>query len=326
MNNLYPLKFNPIFLEKIWGGNRIRKELGKNACESLGCGESWEISAIEGQVSVVSNGFLAGNNLEELIEIYMGELVGEKVFDEFGLEFPLLIKFIDAAADLSVQVHPNDEIAKERHGAFGKAEMWYVLDSEDDSMLATGFNQPVSRETYLQKLESKQLGDVLNFEHAEEGDVFYMPAGTVHSIGRGNLLAEIQQTSDITYRIYDFDRRDKNGNARELHTDLALDAIDFEYPREYKKEYQAKSNESNQIVDCKYFKTNILEFNKKIDKDIYELDSFVIYIGIEGVCSLNYNDSEENIKKGDVVLVPASINQYILMPKSSSVKLLEVHL
>jgi len=286
MEGLYPLKFSPIYKDKIWGGDKIKSILDKDFGNLPNCGESWEISGVEENISVVTNGFLAGNSLDELIEVYMGDLVGDKVFEDFGIEFPLLIKFIDANDDLSIQVHPNDEMAKKRHNAFGKTEMWYVIQADKGSKLQVGFNKQVDKDEYLEKLEDNQLTDILNFEEVKAGDVYFIPAGRVHAIGKGILLAEIQQTSDITYRIYDYDRRDKDGNPRELHTDLALDAIDFTLYPEYKTNYQPQINESSELVKCKYFTTNSLEINAVVEKDYNELDSFVIYIYIKGTVKI----------------------------------------
>lgn len=326
MNHLYPLKFKPIYLDKIWGGQKIRTELGKDFGNLPNCGESWEISGVPGNVSVVSNGFLAGNELEELIEVYMGDLVGDHVYDKFGLGFPLLIKFIDANDDLSVQVHPNDELAKERHQSYGKTEMWYVLQADRGARLNCGFNKPLDANEYLQKLSSGQLMDILNFVEVKAGDVFFMPAGRVHAIGKGILVAEIQQTSDVTYRIFDYNRKDASGKERELHTDLALAAIDFTYHDNYRTEYQTERNKSSEVVRCDYFKTNILEFDQTIEKDIYEWDSFVIYICLEGEYEIIGQDVTEKAQKGETVLIPASMNQFRLKPLSPEVKLLEVHL
>lgn len=326
MEGLYPLKFTPIYKDKIWGGNKIRSVLNKDFGSLPNCGESWELSGVEGNVSVVSNGYLAGNTLEELIEIYMGDLVGEKVFENFGLEFPLLIKFIDANDDLSIQVHPNDEMSRKRHNAFGKTEMWYVLQADAGSKLQSGFNQPVDEDKYLFKLEHNELTDVLNFENVTAGDVFFIPAGRVHAIGKGILLAEIQQTSDITYRIYDYDRRDNQGNPRELHTDLALGAIDFTTYPEYKTNYQTKPNSSVELATCKYFTTNLLELNRTIDKDYFKIDSFVIYICLDGELQIETESGSERVQKGETILIPAAIENVQLKPQSDSVKLLEVYI
>jgi mannose-6-phosphate isomerase len=325
MNGLYPLKFEPICLEKIWGGNRLKTLLNKNY-SLKNCGESWEISGFEDKVSVVANGFLKGNDLNELIEIYMGDLVGDKVYEKFGIEFPLLIKFIDAQDDLSIQVHPNDELAKERHNAYGKTEMWYVVDAEDGALINSGFNQPVDREKYIEYLENGNLTDLLKYDEVKVGDVFFIPAGRVHAICKGSMVTEIQQTSDMTYRIFDYNRRDEKGNERELHTDLALDAIDFSYLEEYKTKYDTELNKSVEIVSCKYFTTNILEFDRPVEKDYYKLDSFVIYITLEGNFDIETEEATENVIMGETVLIPAIIDSVRLIPQSSKVKLLEVYI
>lgn len=326
MKNLYPLKFRAQYLDKIWGGHKIKTHLGKDFGDLPNCGESWEISGVQDRVSVVDNGFLAGNTLEELIEIYMGELVGDRVYEKFGVEFPLLVKFIDANDDLSIQVHPDDKLSKKRHQAFGKTEMWYVLQADPGAKLNLGFKKALTKEQYLAKFEAGQLMDILNFEEVKAGDILFMPAGRVHAIGRGILVAEIQQTSDVTYRIYDFDRKDSDGNTRELHTELALDAIDFTVPDSYKTEYKAKKNEPVEVVKCDYFTTNVLELDKKLECDIHKLDSFVIYICLEGACELDYSDGIVALEKGETILVPAVLEQFFINPTASSVKLLEVHL
>jgi mannose-6-phosphate isomerase len=326
MEGLYPLKFTPIYKDKIWGGQKIKTVLNKDFGELPNCGESWEISGVEGNVSVVENGYLTGNSLEELVEIYMGDLVGEQVFETYGVEFPLLIKFIDANDDLSIQVHPNDEMAKERHNAYGKTEMWYVLQADSGAKLQSGFNQQVDEDKYLFKLEHNELTDILNFEEVTSGDVFFIPAGRVHAIGKGILLAEIQQTSDVTYRIYDYDRRDDRGNPRELHTDLALGAIDFTLHQEYKTNYRMKTNTSVELAKCKYFTTNVLALNETIDKDYNLLDSFVIYIGVEGSVQIETESGSEALLQGETILIPASIESVRLKPLTASAKLLEVYI
>ncbi|SHI99532.1 mannose-6-phosphate isomerase, type 1 [Tangfeifania diversioriginum] len=326
MAGLYPLKFKPILHEKIWGGNRLKELLNKDIDNLPNCGESWEISSVEGKISEVNNGYLQGNNLQELIEVYMGDLVGEKIYKKYGIEFPLLIKFIDAQADLSIQVHPNDELSKKRHNAYGKTEMWYVVNAEDGSLINSGFNQPVTREKYLEYLENGKLTDLLCYEKTATGDVFFIPAGRVHAIGKGILLAEIQQTSDVTYRIYDYDRKDENGNKRELHTDLALDAIDFTYQDEYKTKYKAEKNKSSEIVSCDYFTTNILDFSEKLEKDYHHFDSFVVYMTLEGQFNIEYEGGNEKVNKGETVLLPASLESVRLKPETESAKVLEIYI
>lgn len=323
MNKLYPLKFKTIFKDKIWGGSKIKDILNKDYSPLPNCGETWEISGVEGNISVVKNGFLKNNQLHELIEIYMGDLVGEKIYDKFGLQFPLLIKFIDAHDYLSVQVHPGDKLAKKRHNGSGKTEMWYVIQADEGAELISGFNRKMDEETYLQHLHNKRLRDILNVEKVSAGDVFYIPAGRVHAIGPGILLAEIQQTSDITYRIYDWDRKDSQGNSRELHTEKAIKAIDFEYHKNYRTGYKEILNAATNIIDCPYFDTNQLHFNKEIEREYIGIDSFVIYICLEGSAEMDYHWGKELISKGDTVLIPAVIEQVVLTPFKET-KVLEV--
>ena len=221
-NTLYPLKFKPIYKQVIWGGSRLHDYLGKPAVPEK-TGESWEISGVSGDVSVVAEGFLKGNTLEELIEVYMGDLVGDMVYDAFGTEFPILVKFIDANDNLSVQVHPDDEYAAEYHGKKGKTEMWYIVHAEKDASLISGFNRDVDEKKFMDHLKGGKLAEILNTVAVEKGDVFFLPAKRVHAIGSGIVLAEIQQTSDLTYRIYDWERVGADGKPRELHLDHALE-------------------------------------------------------------------------------------------------------
>jgi mannose-6-phosphate isomerase len=325
MNMLYPLKFTPILLDKMWGGNKLKNLLYKQT-NSGKAGESWEISGYDGNISLVAGGFLEGNELNELIEVYMGDLVGERIFEKFGAQFPLLIKYIDANDALSIQVHPDDDLAMKKHGTFGKTEMWYVMQADKNSELIVGFNQEMNRETYLQNLKNKTLTNILNIEKVNEGDVFFLPAGRVHAIGPGILLAEIQETSDATYRIYDYDRPGMDGKPRELHTDLALDAIDFTFHNKYKTEYQIQTNSPTEITSCRYFTTNLLSLDVPLDKDILNLDCFVIYMCLEGSCNISYGKNESvSLSKGESLLIPASLYEYVIVP-DKLVKLLEVYI
>lgn len=326
MSGLYPLKFKPIFREKIWGGSKIKSILNKDPGNIVNCGESWEISTVEGFVSEVANGFLAENCLDELVEIYMGDLVGEKVYQKYGNEFPLLLKFIDAASDISIQVHPDDSIARERHNAYGKSEMWYIINAENGSLINSGFNQPVTRERLIDFIDRGKLTDLLQFDSVAQGDAYFVPAGQVHSIGKGVLLAEIQQISDVTYRIYDFDRKDAKGNKRELHIDWAVDAINYDFREDSKINFTAEKNKSVELVCCNYFTTNILEFNEKVDKDYNQIDSFIIYMNLEGDFLINYDGGSELVKKGETILIPACMETFQLIPISSEVKTLEVYI
>jgi mannose-6-phosphate isomerase len=325
MDNLYPIKFKPLMHDRIWGGNKLSAILNKPALSEK-AGESWEISAVDGNLSTVSNGFLEGNNLEELIEVYMGDLVGERIFEKYGLQFPLLIKFIDANDKLSIQVHPDDELAMARHNSFGKTEMWYVLQADDDAELIVGFNQKTNQKNYLKHLESGTLQELLHTEKVKPGDVFFLPAGRVHAIGAGILLAEVQQTSDITYRIYDFKRRDANGKERELHTEQALQAINFEDAEDFKTKYKDEINKPVELITCPYFTTNMLHINHPVERDFNDLDCFVIYMCVEGSCQIVYDKGEKiNLRKGETVLIPAILPEFTINP-NDSVKLLEVYI
>ncbi len=324
MNKLYPLKFYPILKDKIWGGKKLREILNKDT-HSDKVGESWELSGVNGNISIVSNGFLEGNNLQELIEVYMGDFVGDNVYEKFGTEFPLLIKFIDATDKLSIQVHPNDELAKKRHGTFGKTEMWYIVQADVGGEIIIGFNQTLNKEKYIKHLHENSLMEILNIEKASVEDVFFLPAGRVHAIGKGLLLAEIQQTSDITYRIYDYERKDDKGNFRELHTDLALDSIDYNYYNQYKTDYEKKINGSSGIISCDYFTTNFIDFEEPIEKEYISLDSFIVYICTEGEYEIKYDINQFiHVKKGDTVLIPAMLKHLTLLPKQHT-SLLEVY-
>ncbi len=327
MNNLYPLKFTPICKDKIWGGNKLNELLNKEYPELPNCGETWEISGVQDEISVVSNGFLKGNNLEELIEVYMGDLVGEKVYEKFGTEFPLLVKFIDANDNLSIQVHPNDELSRERHDAFGKTEMWYVVQADPGAKLISGFNRKIDKESYLKYFKNGQLEEILNYEEVKAGDVFFIPAGRVHAIGKGIVVAEIQQTSDVTYRIYDFNRLDDKGNPRELHTDLAVDAIAYEYETNYRTGYNAVDNQSVKLVECQYFTTNILPLTTSVERDFTELDTFVIYTCLEGRYKIDWEEESIVVEKGESLLVPALIDNFVLSTiDGGTAKLLEVYI
>lgn len=321
---LYPLKFKTIFKDKIWGGQKIKTYLGKDFSPLPNCGETWEISGVKSDVSVVENGDLAGKSLSSILETHKGDLVGKQIYEKFGNEFPLLVKFIDANDDLSIQVHPDDELAKKRHNSFGKTEMWYVIQADQGASLIAGFNQKVNEEIYIEKLNSGKLGDILNKEEVKAGDVFFLPAGRVHTIGKGLLIAEIQQTSDITYRIYDFDRVDDKGNKRELHTEEALAALDYEVYPEYKSIYEKKLNEPVHVVSCPYFSTNILEFTQSVTRN-YLFDSFVIHVCVQGAYTLNYGDESLNVKMGDCVLIPASIDK-VSMDTQTGFKILECYI
>jgi len=323
---LYPLKFKPIVKDKIWGGSKLRDLLGKKASDKAG--ESWEISCVEGDISAVENGFLAGNSLDDLVEIYMGDLVGDRIYEKYGLEFPLLIKFIDANDFLSIQVHPDDDMARQRHNSYGKTEMWYIVEAEkgeNKGQLIAGFNRELDKEQYLAHLKGGSLKEILNYEDVKPGDIYFMPAGRIHAIGAGVVLAEIQQTSDVTYRIFDWERKDEAGNERELHTDLALDAIDYSYHSNYNTEYQSLENSTVTAVDSPFFTTGVIHLDQPVDKDYNMIDSFVIYMCMEGSAGIAYPGGVVQIKKGETILIPAEIKNLAIIPTGPTT-LLEVYI
>jgi len=323
--SLYPLKFEPILKDKIWGGTRLKTMLYKEISDANCCGESWEVSGLVGDESMIINGFLAENNLNELLEIYMTELVGEKNYEKYGLGFPLLIKFIDAQDNLSVQVHPDDELAQRKYGQSGKTEMWHVIASEPGSGLYVGFNKTVSKAQFEEAIANGTVEEVLQFYPVQPGDTFMIPAGTVHAIGKGVLLAEIQQPSDITFRVFDWNRVDDEGNSRELHVQEALEAIDFEHQTDnFKVEYQPQLNKTVRLVRSQYFNTSLLEFDQPLNKSFVEIDSFVIYMCLDGQILLAYGDERERLETGEVVLIPAEMEEVQLLPARKS-KLLEVY-
>lgn len=318
---MYPFKFHPILKERLWGGTKLKEVLGKSI-ESDITGESWELSAVSGDVSVVANGELSGTTLQELIDSQPENLLGKNVFERFGNNFPILIKFIDAKQDLSIQLHPNDELAKKRHYSFGKTEMWYVMDADENANLIVGFDKDVTKVEYAKSLENDTLLELLNYEQVKEGDTFFINTGKIHAIGAGVLLAEIQQTSDITYRVFDFNRRDKNGNLRELHTELALDAIDYTKKNDFKVDYSNTQDVINPMVDCPYFTTNYLELAKDSIQDISERDSFTIYMCVGGSATITNDFGSVAIRKGETVLVPAMSKMISI--RTENTKLLEV--
>ena len=318
------IKFEPILKDKIWGGEKLASLLNKQS-KRKDIGESWEISDVEGDTSMVINGHLKGKNLKELISEFKSDLVGEKIYTHFGEKFPLLIKFIDAKEALSIQLHPNDTLAKERHNSFGKTEMWYVMQADKNANLIVGFQKEVSSEDYIKHLETKSLLDILNVDEVQKGDVYFIPTGRVHAIGAGVLLAEIQQTSDVTYRIYDWDRPNPDGTFRDLHTEEAIDAIDYSAKDSYKTEYSKKENASSEIVSCQYFTTNVLPIKGKISINHQEKDSFVIYMCVEGNVTFQYENQTEKLKTGETILVPACIKKIKIIADEAS-ELLEVYI
>jgi len=318
---LYPLKFEPVLKEKVWGGTKLAEFFGKQHKNKTG--ESWEISGVAGDVSVVANGNLKGKSLLNLIHQYDAQLLGNRVYKTFGYNFPLLFKFIDANDDLSVQLHPNDRLAKKHHDSFGKTEMWYVLDAEEDARLILGFNSSMNEAKYVEKISENKITDILHSESVKTGDSFLIEPGTVHAIGAGVVLAEIQQTSDVTYRIYDWDRPGIDGELRELHLDLALESINFE-ELEAKLEYSSEEDAPIQLCSSLYFETNRLLLTKNIRRNLMSHDSFVVYMCVEGEVTIETSDFSEEMKKGETLLIPASIANIAI--NTSGATILEIYI
>ena len=314
---MYPLKFNPILKSMIWGGEKMRQYKAIDT-DQKNIGESWELSGVPGNESVISNGKFAGRTITELIKEYGPELLGRHGYETYGENFPLLIKFIDARDDLSIQVHPDDAMAQSVHGQpFGKTEMWYVVSADKDAHLMSGLSTEITPEEYVSRVENNTITDVLSDYKVQSGDVFFLPAGRIHSIGKGCFIAEIQQTSDLTYRIYDFGRLGLDGKPRELHTELAKDAIDYSVSEDYRTAYTAAQNEETQLVECEYFKTNLLDLTEPLSVDVKSKDSFMIVICLEGQGEMK--DSEGNVvalKQGETVLVPAVTDQMAFLPQA----------
>jgi mannose-6-phosphate isomerase len=311
MTSLYPFTFTSVFKYKPWGGRKLSTHLGKDYSPHPACGESWEISGLASGVSVVKNGALAGVSLPALLDMYKEALVGKSLHMRYGNHFPLLVKFIDAEDDLSIQVHPNDALAGERHGSLGKTEMWYVIQADKGASLIAGFNQPVSAAICRERFSTGRADDILNREAVMAGDVFFLPAGRVHAVGKGLLVAEIQQASDVTYRLHDYDRVDANGQRRALDMEGAIAALDFGFCLEYKFRYQKKLNEPVRLVNCEHFTTNILECIGPVVRD-YTFDSFVIHVCVQGNYRINYGWGRLSVRMGDCVLIPAAIQNVIL--------------
>ena len=319
------MKFHPLLKEKLWGGDKLQKICNINAAKEARIGEAWLLSGVKGSETIVSNGWLAGNDLAELTEVFMGDLVGDKVFDKCKNQFPLLFKLIDACEDLSVQVHPDDALARQRGLENGKTEMWYIMEAEKEAKLIAGFNRTLNKDSFTKLLKQNRLETVLNHENVAHGDVFFMSAGRVHAVGKGILLAEIQQSSDTTYRIYDWNRTDDDGKPRPLHIAESLEAIDFQLQKDYKPRYSVEENKTSPIVQSLYFTTNILYANAPVRKNFADLDSFVVYLCVEGSFSVSYDDIMTTVHVGETLLIPNVVTEILIVP-APEVKVLEVFL
>ena len=310
----YPLTFLPILKDRIWGGTKLKTYLNKPIVSET-TGESWEISTVPGDISVIATGFLKGKNINEIIDLYPEAILGKSVLERFGKQFPLLFKFIDAREDLSIQLHPNDDLAKARHNSFGKTEMWYVMQADQSSRLVVGFKKDSNQQEYLAHLKNKNLIKLLNEYPVSKGDVFFLETGTIHAIGAGVVVAEIQQTSDITYRIYDWDRVDANGNERELHTELAIDAINY-HTTTSKIDYKEVANKSVAVLGCPYFVTNIIALQETfIWKRTKE--AFTVFMCTNGQFEMIVNGEILHYRMGDTILIPACMDNLTVRGKAT---------
>lgn len=328
MSVLYPLKFKPAYFEKIWGGQHVKTILHQDFGDLMNCGEAWLLSGLEGQNSIVSNGDFAGDELSDLIETFMGDLVGDEVFNKFGERFPLLIKIIDPLDNLSIQVHPDDELAQKIDLYNGKTEMWYVMNAEKGAKLVSGFKKDVTPKEFEEAIKEKKVEEMLNYVDVSNDDAFFIPARKIHALGAGCMVAEIQQTSDTSYRVYDWDRIDRFGMKRELHIDEALATINFKKEDSGKVSYDRKARNSTvNLVNCPYFTTNIIKLDEKsaLKKDYSELDSFVILMGVSGSFIISYEGGKELVKAGECILIPNVLNKIEIIPNEDC-KLLEVYI
>lgn len=323
---LYPLTFTPIFKDKIWGGQKINELLGWNFSPLSNCGEMWALSGVKNNETLIADGNLADNDVNELLEIFMDDFIGENVFNPKMQEFPLLVKIIDSHDWLSVQVHPDDEMAQSLGYANGKSEMWYIIDAEPDAHIIAGFNREISKEEYFKRVADNTLAEVLSFIPVKKGDAVLIPAGLVHALGPGVLLAEIQQSSDITYRIFDWNRVDAGGKKRELHLDLAAKAIHFDMHEIQMASIPTTDDLNVNIFKTQWFVTNFRRIDLPYKCDYCELDSFVILMFVEGSGNIVYSHKNIEFIPGQAILIPASTHDFIIVPQDDAVSFLEVYI
>lgn len=321
---LYPFLFQPNLHSVVWGGNLLRPYKGLDPSDEP-IGESWEVSTVPSSTSIISNGEWKGRDLTSVIEENPDAILGKTVNEKYQGQLPLLVKFIDAKKDLSIQVHPNDEMAMREHGKMGKSEMWYVIKADEDAHLYAGFKQEITPYEYQKRIEDGTITEVLADHKVKSGDVFYLPAGRIHAICGGILLAEVQQSSDLTYRIFDYNRLGMDGKPRELHTELAAQALDYHVEDNYCTEYDEVSNKAVQIIDSPYFSVRVMEVSRPFHRNLKKYDSFIITMCIEGDCKIHvHNTGEEFIlKQGNSTLIPAAIADYEIIPQYRTTRILD---
>ena len=321
---LYPFLFQPNLHSVVWGGNQLRPYKGLEPSDEP-IGESWEVSAVPTSTSIIANGELKGKDLITLINDYPEQILGKEVHQRYHGQLPLLVKFIDAKRDLSIQVHPNDEMAMREHGKMGKSEMWYIIKAEEGSHLYAGFKQEITPDEYQRRIADGTITEVLADHKVKAGDVFYLPAGRVHAICGGIMLAEVQQSSDVTYRIYDYNRPGLDGKPRELHTELAAKALDYHVEQNYRTEYSEADNKALHIIDSPYFDVRVMELSEPFHRNLLKYDSFVISMCMEGDCKIHIRNTNDEItlKQGYCTLIPAVIANYDVIPLKGTTRLLE---
>ena len=327
MVKLYPFLFEPNLHAVVWGGKRLRPYKGLEKTDEP-IGESWEVSAVPSSTSIISNGALAGKDLNSVTSILPEEILGEAVVKKYGTKLPLLVKFIDAESDLSIQVHPNDEMARREHGKFGKSEIWYIIDAKPGSYLYAGFKKEITPEDYKRRVADGTIVEVLAKHTVKAGDVFYLPAGRVHAICGGILLAEVQQSSDVTYRIFDYNRPGMDGKPRELHTELAAQALDFHVEDDYRTQYSNLSGRANRIIDSPHFSVRVTEMTGIFHRNLIKYDSFIISMCIKGDCKIRLRTTGDEIllKEGNSTLIPAAIADYDVIPLHGKTRILDAYI
>ena len=321
---LYPLLFEPNLHEVVWGGNRLKPYKGLEPSDEP-IGESWEVSAVPTSTNIISNGEWKGKDLITVINENPEVILGKAVSEKYNGKLPLLVKFIDAKRDLSIQVHPNDEMAIREHGKMGKSEMWYIIKADEGAHLYAGFKQEITPKEYQQRIADGTITEVLADHKVKAGDVFYLPAGRVHAICGGILLAEVQQSSDVTYRIFDYNRPGIDVKPRELHTELAAQALDYHVEANYRTEYESESDKAVQIIDSPYFDVRVMDINKPMHRNLMKYDSFIISMCIKGDCKIRIRSTEDDIilKEGNSALIPAAIADYDIIPTNEHSKVLD---
>lgn len=327
MMKLYPFLFEPNLHSVVWGGKRLCPYKGLPASD-VPIGESWEVSAVPSSTSVISNGLYAGRDLSSVIDLAPAEILGEAVASRYGGQLPLLVKFIDAERDLSIQVHPNDEMARREHGKLGKSEIWYIIDAKPGSFLYAGFKHEITPDEYKRRVADGTIVEVLARHEVKPGDVFYLPAGRVHAICGGILLAEVQQSSDVTYRIFDYNRPGMDGKPRELHTELAAQALDFHVEDEYRTQYSHLPERANRIIDSPFFSVRVTEMTAPFHRNLVKYDSFIISMCIEGDCTIRLRSTGEEVllKEGNSALIPAAIADYDVIPRQGKTRVLDAYI